>query len=265
VADEAPGPYLRAWLATFRAAARYFRFDVEGFENLERAPASVIVGYHGGPWAYDLFMLSVLVHERLGYFPRAIFARPFSWFPVLRDMVAELGGLYGEPDAAAIEDMRARRRHLFVLPGGMREALRPFWRRHAVDWGGRTGYLRLALRHGLPILPLAATGLESTYVGLNDGYALSRRIFGKGDVPLWLGVGMGGLWPFALPWPAKIRQRIGAPIDVAAMRRAGESDRDLIARADAHVRATIQGLIDGMRGPFDSGLARFAGLALRSG
>src|SRR5262249_10613156 len=77
---------ISGWLATFRAAARSFRYEVRGLERL-RGPSSLIVGYHGGPWALDVFMLSARMHDELGQLPRAIFLETWGWFPVLRDMV----------------------------------------------------------------------------------------------------------------------------------------------------------------------------------
>ena len=50
-----------------------------------------------------------------------------------------------------------------------------------------------------PLNCAGAPGIDRTYVGLNSGLP-------------WLGVGVAGLWPLALPFPVKIRQRIGEPI-----------------------------------------------------
>jgi len=36
-----------------------FRFEVDGFEILAESEPAVVVGYHGGPWAFDLLMLGV--------------------------------------------------------------------------------------------------------------------------------------------------------------------------------------------------------------
>src|SRR5204863_9523534 len=99
--------------------------------------------------------------------------------------------------------------HLVLAPGGTREALRPFWKRHHVDFGRRRGYLRLARAYDMPIIPVVASGVDETFLGLNDGRALSKRLFGRNDVPMWLAVGAGGIWPLALPLPVRIRQRVG--------------------------------------------------------
>src|SRR5262249_33108254 len=63
-----------------------------------------------------------------------------------------------------------------VTPGGAREGCRGLRSRYRVDWGGRVGYLRLALRHGLSVVPVAAAGADGAYIGLNDADRLGRRL-----------------------------------------------------------------------------------------
>jgi 1-acyl-sn-glycerol-3-phosphate acyltransferase len=234
----APSPYVRVPLATFRFWTRYFRYEVEGFDVLARAEPSLIVGYHGGPWTFDLWMLAARMHDELGYFPRAVW-HPIWWrSPAIGQAVTELGGLPGRPAAAEVEAIKSRGEHLVVAPGGPREGLRPFWRRSRVEFGRRRGYVRLALEHDLPIIPVVASGLDATFIGLNDGTALSRRLLGREDVPVWLGLGLGGLWPLALPFPVKIRQRIGEPIRLDP--RATPDD------AHAQVTTTMQAMLDAL-------------------
>jgi 1-acyl-sn-glycerol-3-phosphate acyltransferase len=224
-------------LATFRLWTQYFRYEMEGFEIIESAEPSLIVAYHGGPWTFDLFMLATRMHDELGYFPRAVW-HPLWWrVPGVRDAVVELGGIPGQPSHDEMSDLKARGQHLVIAPGGTREGLRPFWRRGHVDFGGRRGYLRLALAHDLPIIPVVASGLDETFVGLNDGHAWSKRLFGPDRIPVWFGLGLGGVWPLALPFPVKIRQRVGEPIEVASLP---------LEEAHARVTATLQAMLDGL-------------------
>ena len=199
-----------AWLAVFRLARRYHRYEVEGFEQLERPGAALLVGYHGRPIAYDLCMLTVTMYERLGYLPHGVVHRYVEHQPVMRWVSHGLG--FVTRDGDAIARAVARGEHILVQPGGTREGCRSVRHRYEVDWGNRTGYLRLALRHGLPILPIAASGVDDGYLGLNDGYRLGKRLGSPGGLPLWLGIGPLGLWPFSPPFPVKIRQLIGEPI-----------------------------------------------------
>jgi 1-acyl-sn-glycerol-3-phosphate acyltransferase len=224
-------------LATFRFWAQYFRFETEGFEIVATSEPSLIVAYHGGPWTFDLWMLAARMHDELGYFPRAVWHRMWWRVPGVRDAVTELGGIAGRPTDADVAAIKSRGEHLVLAPGGTREGLRPFWQQRRVDFGRRRGYLRLARAHDLPIIPVVAAGLDQTFLGLNDGYALSRRLFGTDEVPTWLGLGLGGMWPLALPFPVKIRQQVGAPIQVGSLP---------LERAHARVTATLQSMLDGL-------------------
>jgi 1-acyl-sn-glycerol-3-phosphate acyltransferase len=188
-----------AALATFRLWQRYFRFEVDGWEILAQSEPAVVVGYHGGPWALDLLMLGARVHDELGYFPRACWHPGWWTIPAVGEIVTQLGGLPRRPTDAEMRALKARGEHIVLAPGATREGLRPFWDGRRVDFGRRRGYAKLALAHGMPIIPVVAPGIERTFLGLNSGLP-------------WLGVGVGGVWPLALPFPVKIRQRIGAPI-----------------------------------------------------
>lgn len=188
-----------AALATFRFWQRYFRYEVEGFEILAETEPAVVVGYHGGPWALDLLMLGTRVHDELGYFPRACW-HPVWWrIPSVGKVVTDLGGLPRRPTDDEMHTLKARGEHIVFAPGATREGLRPLWDGRRVDFGPHRGYAKLALAHGMPIIPVVAPGMDRTYVGLNTGLP-------------WLGLGVAGVWPLALPFPVKIRQRIGAPI-----------------------------------------------------
>lgn len=200
------GTYLAAW----RFYRRYFRYQVEGFEHLRGGGAAVIVGYHGRPVAYDLCILLVEVYERLGYFPHAVVHGAAQQVRGLRWLSEGLGFVTGDGDA--VQRAVARGEHLVVLPGGTREGCRSFRRRYQVDWGRRMGYLRVALKYGLPVVPVAARGVDDAYVGLNDGYAWGKRLAMPARLPFWLGVGPLGLWPLSPPFPVRITQRIGPPI-----------------------------------------------------
>ena len=239
-------PYDAVSLATFKVWQRYFRFETDNFEVLRETETSLIVGYHGGPWTFDLWMLGDRMHDELGYFPRAVWHWLWWTIPGLRQAVSELGGLRGAPTQDEMDDLKERGEHLIVAPGSMREAMRPFWRGGRVDLGDRRGYVRLALLHDLPVIPVVSRGLDETFLGLNDGYALSKRLFGRGDLPAWLAVGVGGLWPLALPFPVKIRQCIGEPIHLGSL--GAPDDPDALDRAHMHVTTTLQSMLDELNG-----------------
>lgn len=231
-----------AWLRYWRANQRWHRYEVRGFEHLEGPPA-LIVGYHGRSIARDLCMLTASVHDRMGYIPHAFFHRAFGEYPGLRSVLAGVGGLTG--DAASLEAVLERGEHLLTTPGGTGEGCRSHRHRYRVRWGDRMGYLKLALKYGLDLVPAAASGTDDTYIGLNDGDAWSRRLHAPANLPVWLGVGPLGLWPLSPPFPVKVTQHIGPRIHLP---RVAREDHAGLAALHAQVVDTVQGLLDAARG-----------------
>ena len=87
--------------------------------------------------------------------------------------------------------------------------------KYQVDWGGHRGYLKLALKHRIPIVPTASAGADDFYFILGDGYRNAKRLLGTDILPLCLPLGVAGIpYPLGLPHPVAIRQLIGPPIEL---------------------------------------------------
>ena len=236
---------LTAWRAWFDFLRRWHRYEVaSGLEHLRVAEARLVVGYHGRPIAHDQCMLLNVLHEGLGYMPHPVFHAYFGQNGRTRRWLDDLGFVTADgPELAAAI---ARGEHVFVTPGGTKEGCRPFWDRYRVSWGRRVGYLKLAIKYGLKIVPSAADGCDDTFIGFNDGYEWGKKLKAPANVAVWAGFGLTGPWPFGLPLPVKVRQHIGPPIDLAVV--LGEppdaSNADHLDRLHAHVQAAVQGLLD---------------------
>jgi 1-acyl-sn-glycerol-3-phosphate acyltransferase len=242
----AAGLPLRLWLAYWRLLQRYHRYTVEGLEHLD-GPAALVVGYHGRPLAYDMCMLTVALHDRHGYLPHGVVHRGMKHLPVLRWLIAGLGFITADGDDVA--EAVARGEHIVVTPGGANEGCRSFRHRYRVHWGEGVGYLRLALRHGLPVVPVAAAGADDAYIGLNDAEPLGRRLGLPRDwrwLP-WLGFGPLGPYPLSPPFPVRMRQLIGAPIDLRSGGPVSLDDRPALLRLHARVQEAVQELLDRAR------------------
>lgn len=113
---------------------------------------------------------------------------------------------------------------LLVTPGGSREAQpsRDFYR---LRWEGRYGFVRLALKTGAPIIPLAVVGGPEAY----PGFRIKKLSF----------------WS-PLPLPARFDVALGEPIPVE---RQPEKARDPTVVGPIHALAweRTQRLIDALR------------------
>jgi 1-acyl-sn-glycerol-3-phosphate acyltransferase len=93
---------------------------------------------------------------------------------------------------------------VLVYPGGDYEVHRPSWERHRVDFGGRKGFIRLAIEERVPIVPVVAVGGQETALFLSRGEHLAGalgldRLFRLKVLPLSL----------ALPWGLNIGDMLG--------------------------------------------------------
>jgi 1-acyl-sn-glycerol-3-phosphate acyltransferase len=111
---------------------------------------------------------------------------------------------------------------LLVYPGGDYEVHRPTWDSAKVDFDGRQGWIRLALRKQVPIVPVVAIGGQETALFLSRGERLARlfglhRLFRLKVLPISLAVpwilNVGDMLGH-FPLPAKITIQVLDPIDV---------------------------------------------------
>ena len=94
--------------------------------------------------------------------------------PIAGDLMARLGAVRAHP-ANAIA-LLARGAPVLVYPGGDLDAYRPWSRRGEIVFARRTGFVRVALRTGAPIVPVVSSGAHDGFRVLTDGRTLVERL-----------------------------------------------------------------------------------------
>ncbi|PRQ07543.1 acyltransferase [Enhygromyxa salina] len=233
------------WLATMAAWRRWFSYTVEGMEHLRTHECKIVVGYHGRPLAWDLFLLGAEIQREQGYLPLALVHRNFMDWPYLRWLTEGL--VWSTGKGPILDAAIAKGRHVILAPGGVQEGLRPGWVRYRVDWPG-LGYLRLAISRGLEVVPVAASGVDDAFFGLNDNARLKQRLrITSPDRAVWAGLGPLGLWPSSPPFPVRVHQIVGAPIVPVIPRQERQAlldDRAALQSLHERVQARVQALLD---------------------
>jgi 1-acyl-sn-glycerol-3-phosphate acyltransferase len=131
-----------------------------------------------------------------------------------------------------------------VYPGGDNDACRSFGRRNQIVFANRKGYVKLAKKAGVPIVPIVSIGAHEGLCVLWDGVPLAKflgldRRFGLKAFPLSLCLPWGiwlGPHPGYLPLPVKISLRVLDPIQ----------PHGSVDDIDSHVRHVMQGALDQM-------------------
>jgi 1-acyl-sn-glycerol-3-phosphate acyltransferase len=226
------------------AASRWFRFRCQGLENLPPDRSALLVGYHGRP-AYDMYMLLARIwRERR----RAVWGITHRT-PMRSRRLTRVGhamNLYDGSDRAT-RALIERREHICVLPGGTRECFRSSRVLYRVEWGGRRGYLRFARRHGLPIVPVASSGVDEFYRIYGEGWENSQRLFGTDLLPLCLPIGRFGVpFPFGLPRRVQVTTLVGPLIDSGGPRD-DDAEPEWLERMHTLTSSAVQRLLDRAR------------------
>lgn len=211
--DERDPDFIRERLpGLWLLSSLYFRGEVRGLGNIPEDGPVLLVGNHsGGNLTPDTHVFTLAFCAYFGVERR--------FYQLAHNLVLSMPGLgmlrkFGTV-AASPENLHkalSSNAALLVYPGGDYEVHRPSWERHRVDFNGRKGFIRQALRHDVPIVPVVSVGGQETALFLSRGERLSRllgldRAFRLKVLPISIAVPWGlnvGDMLGHIPLPAKI-------------------------------------------------------------
>jgi 1-acyl-sn-glycerol-3-phosphate acyltransferase len=217
-------------------------------ENVPAGGSFVLVGNHQLLGMQDLPTLVRELERRRGVRVRGMADHFHFVLPGSRHLLVRMGAVPGTRENCAA--LLRSGEPVLVLPGGAREVYKRRGQEYKLLWGRRTGFARMAIEAGCPIVPFAAVGAEDRFRVLVDmespvaapARALVHRVAGRDDVGTLLirGSGLAGL-----PGTGRLYFRFGEPIPTT--RWAGRADdRDALAECRDVVEAEVEGLIAGL-------------------
>ncbi|MGC4113658.1 MAG: lysophospholipid acyltransferase family protein [Myxococcales bacterium] len=218
---------------------RYFRLEAFDAECVPDG-ASILVCNHSGVLPLDGPMIrTVLRRDCKRLDGRWLIEDALFHLPVMGTLLNRLGGVRACPENA--ERLLAKKLPLAVFPEGLLGISKPVSQRYKLQRFGRGGFVKLALRTGVPLVPVAIIGAEE-----------ASPLLAK--IPLGGSVGLPYLpvtptFPFLgplglLPLPTKWRVSFLEPVD---LKRYGPDDAEnpaLVAQLTAEVRDAIQAELD---------------------
>lgn len=245
----------------------YFRVRSSGWQGLPAGQALYISNHSGGLAAPDMHMLIHGWYRRFGLErPVRGLAHPKLWrvYPLLAELATRVGAIPGH--ARLAEAALQAGESLLIYPGGAQEAFRPHRQRGRIAFQGRTGFVRLAIAHGLPLVPVVSWGSHDSLLVLEDLYPLARALQRRG-VPAWpqaldpevLPLFLGLPWGIALgpvpnlPLPARIDLDLGEPIRIARSGVEASRDKRFVREVYGLVEQRMQAQLDRLRQDVERG------------
>ena len=217
---------------------KYWRVDARGARNVPRTGPTILVSNHSGALPFDATMISCALEE--ARHPRAarfLYDRFVENLPFVPDFYRKAGGVVASRENA--ERLLAKGELVGLFPEGVSGLSKLYSERYVLQpFSG--GCIRLALRYGAPIVPVAVVGAEEIYPLVGRLKAIGEMLGAPylPVTPFFPLLGPLGL----IPLPSKWRIRFGKPIELDPM--ASERLDGTAVRALAEqVRRRVQGMV----------------------
>jgi 1-acyl-sn-glycerol-3-phosphate acyltransferase len=249
--DDRDPDYIRENLpVSWLAATLWYRGEVRNMGNVPESGPVLLVGNHtGGNMSPEVLILPLAFTTYFGV------ERPFYQLAHNLVLASPFGPYLRRWGAMAASHQHARDAlgsgaAVLVFPGGDWEVHRPSWEGNRIDFAGRKGFIELALKADVPIVPVVTVGGQETALFLSRGAWLSKltradKLLRLKVIPISLAlpwvINVGDLLGH-IPLPAKITIEVLAPIDLRE-RFGAEPDRDDVYD---HITGVMQEALDGL-------------------
>jgi 1-acyl-sn-glycerol-3-phosphate acyltransferase len=210
---------------------RYFRVTVDG-ADLVPSGAVILVANHSGALPLDGAMLHLALRRERADLPEARWLMEDQVFhaPFVGVLANRLGAVRANPENAT--RLLEEQRPVAVFPEGIQGISKRFGERYQLKRFGRGGYVKLAIRLNVPIVPVAIVGAEESMPLLAR---LPGRLLGLPYLPITVP-----------PLPAKWHIRFGAPFDFSDAPDNADENLAWVAQTNDRTRDAIEGMLTSM-------------------
>jgi 1-acyl-sn-glycerol-3-phosphate acyltransferase len=216
IARRVYGPVYRDW----------HRVTWEGLEKIPITGGALLVPNHSGAIPADAPCIMHGIEEELGRPVYGLADEMFKRLPVIGTMWSRVGGVLAHPDNA-FRLLREQEQLALVFPEGTKGTGKTYGDRYQLRRFGRGGFVEIAMRAGVPIIPIAVVGSEEAMPILWKSTTLAKLL----NVPYV---------PLTLPLPAKIKIRVLDPVHFDAEPDQPRYSRSLIMDESEQIRQRIQ-------------------------
>ena len=232
-------------------ALHWYAPEIRGLDRLPATDPFLIVGNHsGGPMMPDMWIFYAAWTRQHGI-EREAYGLGFDLLfaaPGLSSVWRKFGTIPASMDNA--DAALDRGAPVLVYPGGDWEACRPFSHRHRIDFHGHTGFVKLALRRQIPVVPLVSHGSHESLVIVTRGERIASllqlnrlriKVF-----PIVLGVPFGLttiLGPY-LPLPTQVTVEVLEPLDWTHYGPDAADDPEIVQRCYDEITGLMQAELD---------------------
>jgi len=224
----------------------YFRSEVRDMNRLPDGGVLIVSNHSGGLLPMDVPIIAVGIADEFGQGrPLYCLSHDILFIGPLGAIMRKYGMIRATRENA--HEVLTSGGATIVFPGGDYDCLREQSKANIIDFGGRTGYVRTAIKTGVPILPVVSIGGQEDQFHITRGDWIARfspvsRAMRMPYFPISFGFPFGftPAFPINLPLPTKITTQVLEPVDITSE---FGPDPD-VAAVDAVIRGRMQDALD---------------------
>ncbi|MDQ2648722.1 MAG: acyltransferase family protein [Actinomycetota bacterium] len=220
---------------------RWHRVEWDGIDKIPTTGGALLVSNHAGAIPPDAPAIMHGIETTLGRPVYGLADEMFKKLPVVGTMWSRVGGVLAHPDNA-YRLLREQQQLALVFPEGTKGTGKTYGERYQLRRFGRGGFVQIAMRAGVPIIPIAVVGAEEAMPILFKSAPLAK-LLGLPYVPITANMfAFAGLGPLgaALTLPAKIRIKVLDPVHFDVEPDQARYSRSRIMDESEQIRTKIQ-------------------------
>ncbi len=222
----------------------WFRVELQDVRNVPDAGGALLVANHSGALPPDAPMIMHGIRTEHPE-PRPVYMLGEHWFkgyPGVGMLTNKIGLVPAHP-ANAQRLLGDEGKLALVFPEGQKGSRKLYWQRYKLRRFGRGGFVRTAMRAGVPIVPVAVVGAEEA-MPIFAHVPLLQRMTGLIYFPINHAFPHFGLAAGLMYLPAKFKIRFLEPVDLSGYGPADAEDVALVQSISEDIRAAIQREVD---------------------
>jgi 1-acyl-sn-glycerol-3-phosphate acyltransferase len=190
--------------------SKWFRAEWEGLEKIPTEGGALLVANHAGAIPSDA---PVIMHGIEKELERPVYGMADYFFrtvPVVGTLWARAGGVSARP-ANAYRLLKEQKQLALVFPEGTKGPSKSFTDRYQLRRFGRGGFVEIAMRAGVPVIPISVIGSEEAMPVVLRLPTLAKAI-GVPYFPITANLLTMGPLGVVMPFPAKFKLRVLDPV-----------------------------------------------------
>jgi 1-acyl-sn-glycerol-3-phosphate acyltransferase len=218
--------------------SRWFRTEWEGLEKIPDAGGALLIANHAGAIPSDAPVIMHGIEKELG---RPVYGMADYFFrsvPVVGTLWARAGGVSARP-ANAYRLLKEQDQLALVFPEGTKGPSKSYTDRYQLRRFGRGGFVEIAMRAGVPVIPIAVVGSEEAMPVVFRLPTLARAL-GVPYFPVTANLLAMGPLGVVTPFPAKFKLRVLDPVHFGVTPDQDRYSKSRIMEESERIRTQLQ-------------------------